>query len=590
MTTQEHEMLHYELVQPELPNQYLADDLLRHVLEHRFKVPLDIVNDLIRFGERVSGSGDLLKFAADVEQHQPYLLPPHNAFGKPHTPTRLVVHPSWRSLHYVAAEEHLVGYPYRNSHLSYGRIVQFAKLILFHASSGLYTCPLAMTDGAACVLSDILHKRNQELWDENVDLKEVEQALEYLTTSDRTSFWTSGQWMTEKLGGSDVSRATKTNAEWDGQAKKWRLYGVKWFTSATDADMTLTLARCSPNEAPSLFLVKAKAEEAAGRIKILKLKSKLGTKQLPTAELYLSGCFATKLSKNGRGIPAIGSMLNVTRLYNCASAVSYMRRIVNLARDYATKRVAFEKKLIQHDLHVRTLAGIEVETRAATLFTLRVAELLGKRDQSRLSKEEKVLIRLLTPVCKLFTAKQAVRVISEGIECFGGQGYMEDSGIPYMLRDGQVLPIWEGTTNVLSLDVFRMINKGRGVFVKAFYNECMKKIGASVSSLDGSKEVVRLGGELKASISNLCETLEEDLIEMLARDFSIRIGEQYSAVLLLEQAAQSQSKVDKAAFLKWMTDRNSFAKYSLTDPSAFKDGPSKALDTLLGKLSNISKI
>ncbi len=196
-------------------------------------------------------------------------------------------------------------------------------------------------------------------------------------------------------------------------------------------------------------------------IRVNRLKDKLGTRALPTAELTLDGAPAVLIGGDGEGdgIRKIATMFNVTRVYNAVAAVSGMRRALALAHDYATRRVAFGKTLIQQPLHAETLAELEMRVRASFMVAFRAVELMGKEECGEASDAERAMLRLITPVAKLYTAKQAVAVASEAIEAIGGAGYIEDTGLPRLLRDAQVLPIWEGTTNVLSLDVLRAIER-----------------------------------------------------------------------------------------------------------------------------------
>jgi acyl-CoA dehydrogenase len=157
------------------------------------------------------------------------------------------------------------------------------------------------------------------------------------------------------------------------------------------------------------------------------------------------------------GVKNITPLLNITRLWNGISAASLMRRAIALALDYSNKRVAFGAPLSKKLLHIDTLAGMQAEAEGAFYFSFYVAELTGRLEANEISEDEKLLLRLLTPLMKLTTGKQAVSVTSEALEAFGGAGYVEDTGLPMLLRDAQVLPIWEGTTNVLSLDALRAL-------------------------------------------------------------------------------------------------------------------------------------
>jgi len=160
----------------------------------------------------------------------------------------------------------------------------------------------------------------------------------------------------------------------------------------------------------------------------MRLKQKLGTKQLPTGELLLDGLEARLISPIGRGVASISPMLAITRLHNAAASVSSMRRIISLARDYAQRRTAFGRKVSEHPLHVRTLAAMELECRAGFSLFIEASRLLSI-EESRGTAGKDQLLRLLLPLLKLYTGKQCIQVISEGLECFGGQVYMEDTGI-----------------------------------------------------------------------------------------------------------------------------------------------------------------
>lgn len=431
---------------PRLDNQYDSDAVLRSYL--RWKLPpavlAEVEPDLRRFGGRVVG--DILALADAAEACPPRHVP-YDAWGR--RVDEVVVSDAWRALDRVAAEEGLVARAYERSHGSLSRVDQMARLYLFHPSSATYSCPLAMADGAARFLE--LHGDEQ-----------TRHAFDHLTTRDPARFWTSGQWMTERTGGSDVSH-TSTIARPDRHGR-FRLYGTKWFTSATTSQMAMTLARIegapSGNRGLSVFLIELR--DANGKLQgicVNRLKEKLGTRALPTAELTLDGAPARLVGGAGDGVRKIACLLNVTRVYNAVAAVAGMRRALALARDYAGRRVAFGSRLADQPLHAETLADLDARFRASFLLTFRVVELLGREECGEATEAELAILRLLTPVAKLYTGKQAVVVASEALESFGGAGYIEDTGVPRLLRDAQVLPIWEGTTNVLSLDVWRAIER-----------------------------------------------------------------------------------------------------------------------------------
>ncbi|MDT8437528.1 MAG: acyl-CoA dehydrogenase family protein [Wenzhouxiangellaceae bacterium] len=355
--------------------------------------------------------------------------------------------PLWQRAKGWAAEYGLVATGYDAQLAEHARSVQFARAWLFIPSTDFYGCPLAMTDGAARILSDA---GNPEL---------AARSLPHLLARDPEAFWTSGQWMTETIGGSDVSR-TETVARRDERGG-WRLTGRKWFTSAATSEMALTLARPegNPDGSRGLALFYIEPHDEHGRlrnIEILRLKDKLGTRKLPTAELWLDGAPATPVAGLERGVAAITPMLNLTRTWNAITACALMRHGLLLARRYAERREAFGKRLIDLPLHRRTLALLDTDSALASCAALALVRELGRVEAGHEAADPD-LLRLLTPLVKLGTARDAVAVASEVVEAFGGAGYVEDTGIPQLLRDVQVLSIWEGTTNVLALDFLRAL-------------------------------------------------------------------------------------------------------------------------------------
>ncbi|NUR23343.1 acyl-CoA dehydrogenase family protein, partial [Frateuria sp.] len=333
----------------------------------------------------------------------------------------------------------------------YARLEQFARVYLYHLASEFYTCPLAMTDGAIAALKAA---GNQPL---------IERALPHFLSRDPAGFWLSGQWMTETAGGSDVGRSgTVARQDADGQ---WRLHGRKWFSSAVVGEAALALAR--PEGAGegtatlALFYVETMDGDARKpQLIVDRLKDKLGTRELPTAEIHLDGLPAWPVGELAHGVRQVAPMLNVTRTWNAVCAVASMARALALACDYAVRREAFGRPLIEQPLHAQTLACMRAEFEGAFALAFEVAQLLGRVEQGRAAPREAALLRLLTPLAKLWTGKLAVALCSEALECFGGAGYIEDTGLPQLLRDAQVYAIWEGTTNVLALDGLRALGEG----------------------------------------------------------------------------------------------------------------------------------
>ncbi|NXU12391.1 ACD11 dehydrogenase, partial [Pardalotus punctatus] len=447
--------------QPEVGNQYLEDTLLQSYLKTHLppKVLEEVHQDLQRFGNRLLMEIQPLSWECELN---PPVFRQYDAWGR--RTDHIHTCSAWRRMKEISAEEGLIAEAYERKYSNWSRLYQAVKLFLFSSSSGGFSCPLAMTDGAAKVIESLGIPGS------------LKNAFDHLTSRNPDKFWTSGQWMTERRGGSDVANGTETVARKQPDGT-YCLYGFKWFTSAADSDVTLTLARIADAEGQctqgsrglSLFFLRVRDEEGKlNGIEVQRLKDKLGTRQMATAELWLQGARAELISAEGRGVAAISNMLNVTRIHNVIGAVASMRRMISLSRDYARKRVAFGKLLKDHPLHMQTIARMEVQARGAFLLMMETVRLLGLAETNLASEQDQLLLRLLIPVAKLYTGKQASAVAVEAMESFGGQGYMEDTGLPVILRDTLVLSIWEGTTNILSLDVLRSLAKSHGQVMAVF--------------------------------------------------------------------------------------------------------------------------
>jgi alkylation response protein AidB-like acyl-CoA dehydrogenase len=441
---------------------------------------------------------------------------------------RIEVSPLWREAQVIAAQLGMVAAGYEPRFGAHARTHQFAVVHVLAPSLDIYSCPLAMTDGAARTL---LASGNQAL---------IDRYVPRLTSRDLMRMWTSGQWMTERTGGSDVSQS-ETIARRDGEL--WRLYGTKWFTSATTSEMALTLARPegNPDGSRGLALFLVELRDPSGRlrnIQVNRLKDKLGTRKVPTAELTLDGTPATLVGAPVDGVRAITPMLSVTRTWNAVCAAASMRRGLALAGDYARRRAAFGTLLVDKPLHADTLAGLEAEYAGAFCLAFRSVELLGRLEHGGSTPErrdqDERLSRVLVPIAKLVTAKQAVAVTSEAIEACGGAGYVEDTGLPRLLADAQVLPIWEGTTNVLSLDMLRALGKGGAL--EALHGDLERSLeGVTDPGLARPGEVARAG--LRHASAWARESIPNgDRLEAGARRLAMTMGRSLELALLVAHA------------------------------------------------------
>jgi alkylation response protein AidB-like acyl-CoA dehydrogenase len=318
---------------PALGNQYADDRVLRSYLARVCprEVLTEIEPSLFEMG-RLAGA-DLYEFQLADRLHEPRLVQ-WDAWGN--RIDKIELTPLWQLAERIAAEHGVVATAYERKHGALSRVHQCALAYLFTPSTDIYSCPLAMTDGAARTL---LASGNEAL---------IQRAVPHLIAREPSEFWTAGQWMTEITGGSDVGLSETIAREEPGDGsgvRKFRLYGRKWFTSAIASQIALTLARPEGNppggRGLALFYLETRDEHGYPRnIQINRLKDKLGTRKVPTAELTLDGTPAQLVLESTDGVRNITPVLNITRLWNGISAVALMRRGIALAFDYPGKPVA----------------------------------------------------------------------------------------------------------------------------------------------------------------------------------------------------------------------------------------------------------
>jgi acyl-CoA dehydrogenase len=391
---------------------------------------------LAAMGERAAR--EVAPLAAIADREQPRLVT-HDTRGT--RISRVEYHASYREMERIAYGSGMVAMKYQtHEHSQHASIAGFALGYLFSmAEMGLY-CPLCMTDGVARVLTRFgTHEQ-------------VMRVVPHLTSTDVSTLWTGGMFLTERAGGSDVG-ANETVARKDADGV-WRLSGHKWFCSNVDAQAVLVTARPEGASAGTqglrTFLLLTRDNPG---VTIERLKDKLGVRSMPTGEVTLNDAVAEEVG----GFAAIAEMLNLSRLYNSVAACAVIGRAVYEARHYIERRHAFGRPVLEWPLAQETFWDLEAEHMAALLLTFETVDALAKADAG--DADAAKLLRILTPITKAVTGKVAVPCVSEAMELIGGNGYIEESPLPRLLRDAQVLPIWEGTTNLLVLDALRVMHK-----------------------------------------------------------------------------------------------------------------------------------
>lgn len=557
---------------PRLRDEWGEDEAFRRML--RRLLPREVLDEvepeLADLGVAAATTYREHAEALDTAAHEPRLQR-FDAWGR--RVDEIATSPHWDALLAAAHGRGLIAAGYDDAHGEHARVHQYALAHLFVPSSGLVSCPLAMTDGAA-------HTLRTHAADDEAAAQVADEVVPRLTSTDPATAWTSGQWMTERTGGSDVG-PTETTAT-RGPDGRWRLQGTKWFTSAVTADVALTLARPEGNGpgGSGLAMFHLWTRDDDGRldhIRVLRLKDKLGTRQMPTAELALEGTPAVPIGGLSHGTRNITPMLGVTRLWNAVSASAGMRRATALARDYASRRSAFGRLLVDQPLHRAALAWLQVQTEAATQLTFRAAQLFGRQQAGTADADEAAALRLLLPLAKLTTGKQAVAVASEALEAFGGNGYIESTHVPVLLRDAQVLPIWEGTTNVLSLDALRAV--ARDDALPATVAEVHRAAATAGEDARLGDVARRATDAADAAAAWLTGPDAEDraAVEHGARRWALTLGRALQAALLVEQAAWDLAEGEQRG--RAVAERFVADGIDLLQPL---DGPAARDDLVLG--------
>ncbi|MEV4616098.1 acyl-CoA dehydrogenase family protein [Kitasatospora sp. NPDC049258] len=382
-----------------------------------------------------------------LANENPPVLRTHDRWG--HRIDEVEFHPYWHELMRVAVGHGLHAAPWRDDRPG-AHTARAAKFHVWSQVEAGHTCPISMTYAAVPALRAT---------------PALAEPLEPLLASREYDFGLrephakrgliAGMSMTEKQGGSDV-RANTTTAtpQPDGT---YRLTGHKWFTSAPMSDLFLTLAQ-APGGLSCFMLPRVLPDGGRNRLLLQRLKDKLGNKSNASAEIEYDGAVGWLVGEEGRGVRTIIEMVNMTRLDCTIGAAAGMRYGTLRAVHHATHRRAFGAALIDQPLMRNVLADLVVESEAATAVAMRLAE---ATDRALGGDENEVLVRRLgLAVAKYWVCKRGPAHAAEALECLGGNGYVEESGMPRLYREAPLVSIWEGSGNVAALDALRAMARG----------------------------------------------------------------------------------------------------------------------------------
>ena len=425
--------------------------------------------------------GEALRWGVEANAHPP-VLRTHDRYG--HRIDEVEFHPAWHELMRLAVGHELHALPWRDPRP--GAHVARAALffVLAQAEAG-HGCPISMTYSAIPALRvqpEIAAEWQPRFTSTAYDSRLVPAAGKAGALC--------GMAMTEKQGGSDV-RANTTRAvalHGPGPGAEYALTGHKWFCSAPMCDAFLVLAQAE--RGLSCFLLpRFLPDGTRNRFHIQRLKDKLGNRSNASSEVEFAGAWAQLVGEPGRGVPTIIEMVNHTRLDCVIGSAAAMRQAVAQATHHCAHRKAFGKRLADQPLMRNVLADIAVESEAATVAMLRLARAY---DEGPGDETERHFARLATAVVKYWVCKRGPVLVAEALECLGGNGFVEESMMPRLYREAPLMSIWEGSGNVMCLDVLRAMARGPEV-VEAFFAEVELARGAD-RRLDAF--VARLRAEL----------------------------------------------------------------------------------------------
>jgi putative acyl-CoA dehydrogenase len=397
---------------------------------------------LTSYGQRI-GSSEAFGWGRDANRFPPELRT-HDAYG--HRIDQVDFHPAWHQLMSLAVEFGMHSLPWEGH--AGGFVARAALLYLSAQVEAGHGCPISMTSSSLATLR--IEPDLAGEWEPRLISRRYDPSFSPAIAKAGSLM---GMGMTEKQGGSDV-RTNTTRADRSGD-DSYRIAGHKWFTSAPMCDAFLILAQAEGG-LTCFLLPRWTPDGEVNEFLIQRLKDKLGNRSNASAEVEFDGAWARRVGEEGRGVKTIIEMVNGTRLDCITGSAGLMRQAVVQAAHHVGHRRAFGARLLDQPLMQNVIADLELEAQAATALMTRVA---SSFDRASADEHEAKLKRILTPIAKYWVTKRCSELVREALECLGGNGYVEDSIMPRLYRESPVNAIWEGSGNVIALDVLRAITR-----------------------------------------------------------------------------------------------------------------------------------
>ncbi len=470
----------------------LADGLARECAEWA-------AGDISDLGE-LAGSEQAMEWGRLANENQP-ILQTHDKYG--HRIDRIDFHPAYHRLMATAVSSGMHAYPWAEAAPG-SHVARAAKMIVWsHADAG-HLCPISMTYS---VVAALRHQPDlAAMWEPGLTNRSYDPA--YAPASEKSGL-TAGMALTEKQGGSDV-RSNSTVAEPDGEGG-YLLTGHKWFVSAPMSDVFLVLA-VAPGGLSCFLMPRWLPDGTRNPFAVQRLKDKMGDRSNASSEVELDGSVAWMVGEEGRGVRTIIEMVNRTRLDCSLISAAGMRQALCEAIHHARHRDAFGMRLADQPVMQMVLADLALESEATTAAVMRLA---GAYDRG----EE--FARIGTPVAKFRVCKRQPGMVAEALECLGGGGYIEESVMPRLFRQSPLNGVWEGSGNVISLDMLRAMRRNPES-VEAFMGELWAASGQD--------------SRYDSALQDLAAGLVAEVAETDARRLTDRMAVLLQASLLLRHA------------------------------------------------------
>ncbi len=507
-------------------NLFAGDKTLTQAIE---RAGADWANrQLGELGE-ILGAEEAQRWGFEANENEP-VLHTHDRDGNRRD--EVVFHPSWHNLMRTSVEHGLHNLPWiemKSPGKRKGAQMARAALMMMTAQNEAgHTCPISMTFSGMAALRtepDLAREWEEKLLSPIYDPR-------FLPMQEKKGVLM-GMGMTEKQGGSDV-RANTTQAEPLGGRREYLITGHKWFCSAPMCDAFLILAQ-APKGLSCFFLPRWTPTGERNRFHIQRLKQKMGNRSNASSEVEFAGAWARLVGEEGRGVSTIIEMVHHTRLDCAIAGAALMRQALVQALHHARYRKAFGKLLIDQPLMRNVLADLAIESEAATLLMARLA---GSFDARESDERERAFSRIATAIGKYWLCKRATMQVGEALECLGGNGYVEESVMPRLYREAPLNSIWEGSGNVICLDILRALGKEPST-LEAVISELRLSAGADprlnslTADIESSLHKGKNGSDSEGQARRLAEKLALALqASLLVRHGGSAVAEAFCATRL----------------------------------------------------------